>query len=145
GTGFVHAVTWLLLGSADTWYEEVPAEKSDPVLGSTDPRIWLAKLRGQIKDHSDIPLQQMPCETSVSFRLRTKSWYFVFWLFARHPQRWYVLVRAFAEKGGQTPEECAAVFESVLGVKVGDLEAEWRDWAAGESAMAKVSGHGLGK
>lgn len=147
GEGLVHAMTWLLVGTTYTWYGTVPSTVSNysrPLPHSPD--TWLELLREDIDKHADWPLQQVPRERMESFRpeVRIKSWYFMVWLLARHPDRWAHLLHAFPGEKEQmaTPEAATAILEKELGMPLPDIEAEWREWADGRSQLAKASGHG---
>lgn len=146
--GLVHAMTWLMVGTVHTFYGTLPATYSgrgtrpeDP-----DPQRWRALLLEQIDRGTDWPLQQIPRERLHGYReqVRIKAWSFVLWLLARHPDQWPVLLHAFPDArqdAGLSPEDSTAILERVLGRTLPEIEAEWREWAAGTSPLAKASGH----
>lgn len=147
GQGFVHATTWFLLGTTYSWFGAMPATEASHKKVSRKPSDWLTELREQIANHSDWPLQQVPRETLALFRhqVRIKSWYFVVWLLARYPEQWARLLHSFHGKTAGTqlmPEECKEVYARVLDGDADEIENEWRQWASGESRLAKASGHG---
>ncbi|MFY9344360.1 MAG: hypothetical protein WAT39_17845 [Planctomycetota bacterium] len=142
GEGLVHTATWLLCGTLHSSYARLAAtQKGEREERSSDPDESLRSLRAAIATGEDWPLVQVPRERSDNFRtaVRLKSWSFMTWLLARHPDRW---VRLLVELGHQPrlPEEVAAVFEKVLERSVGEVETEWREWARAGSRIGKASG-----
>jgi hypothetical protein len=139
--GVVHMMTWLLCGTMESSYMAIPATVAGKEVRSTRPADWLRELRAQIDKGEDWPLVDVPREKLENFRdaVRFKSWSFMGWLLARHPDRW---VRLMVVLGLQprTQEEVAAAFEKALGRNLREVEAEWRDWARAGSRIGKASG-----
>lgn len=143
GEGLVHTMTWLLVGTMWTRYGALPATESgekDDLL--YDPDGWFGRLRESIRDGKDWPLAQVPRERYERFRpeVRIKSWSFVTWLLARHPDRWTRVLRIFSDEVVPLPEQVIPVLAEALGRDVYEVEAEWREWANGESRIAEASG-----
>ncbi|MBK8100789.1 MAG: hypothetical protein IPK26_27190 [Planctomycetes bacterium] len=141
GEGFQHAMTWLLCGSMRSWWGRLPGTEASREPLSFDPDEWLTRLKAQIDKGEDWPLAQLPRERLERFRpqVRIKAWSFVLWGICRHPERFISLMFAFPKPDAGLPEQCAAVFAAELGMTVGELEAEWRDWALEQSAFAKAT------
>jgi len=145
GQGLTHALTSLLLGTTQTWFGDAPAtstgsQKQMP----RDEAAWTTRIRDEIKAGKDWPLAQVARERLSSFReaARVKSWSFVLWLVARFPDRW---VRVFEALDSDKLPDLAgieAIFAKELGCTVEQLEAEWRDWAGGDSPIAKATATG---
>jgi hypothetical protein len=141
GEGFVHAMTWMLVGTTNARYSALSTTSAS---GYRAPDFhaggWLAQLRGQIDDRTDIPLEQVVRERRTNFRteVRIKSWWFMMWLMARFPEQWYGLLEELRPRQGE-PSLPAAAFEKVLGRSVEDVEAEWRVWALGQSPLARAA------
>ena len=138
-TSTTDTMTWLLVGTTRTWYGRLPAtasasERELPY----DPDVWLDRLREQIDAGTDWPLVQIPRERHERFRpqVRVKSWSFVTWLLARHPDRWADLLRGFPREPVPLPEQIPPVFDDVLGRPLEDVEAEWREWARGDTYVS---------
>lgn len=145
GQGLVHAMTSLLVGTMHTWFGGEPSTRAGP--GEPlprDPKAWTQRIEEDVRTRTDCPLVQVPRERLESFResVRVKSWSFVLWLLARHPDKWVKPFAALAADKVMTPEEIAAVFERELGVSVDRLEAEWREWASGDTLLAKAARRG---
>jgi hypothetical protein len=138
--GVVHMMTWLLCGTMESSYMAIPATAAGKEVRSTRPADWLRELRAEIDKGEDWPLVDVPREKLESFRdpVRFKSWSFMGWLLARHPDRW---VRLLVDLGQpRTQEEVTATCEKVLGRKLLEVEAEWREWARAGSRIGKASG-----
>jgi hypothetical protein len=139
--GLVHTMTWLLCGTLDTWYMLLPTTAS----GEREPHVrepepWLRQLRDEIDAGTDWPLLQLPRERMENFRMpvRIKSWSFVTWLLARHPDRWPVLLREL-RADPLLPEDVAEIVGRVLEQPIGEVEAEWREWARRDSRLGRAS------
>jgi hypothetical protein len=139
--GLVHTMTWLLCGTTHAGYFQLAVtQASGSERSERDPDAWLRALRAELSAEKDWPLVQVPRETMSNFRdpVRFKSWLFVSWLLARHPDSWVELLVQL--EGKKTVEEVAAIFNSVLRRSVDEVEAEWRDWVRTGSPLGKVSG-----
>jgi tetratricopeptide (TPR) repeat protein len=139
--GLVHAMTWLLVGTCETWFMNLPLTASGKMELTHDPVEWLESLREQVDAHRDWPLVQVPRERMDNFRnaVRTKSWSFVLWLLARHPQQWDTLLTRLGHDALE-PEEVERIFAEVLGRPIGEVEDEWRNWVRRGSAIGRACG-----
>jgi hypothetical protein len=142
GQGLVHAMTSLLVGTTLTWFGEEPktrAGSQKPL--ARDEKAWDQRLREEIRAGKDWPLVQVPREKLSSFRevVRVKSWSFVLWLMARHPDTWTRALQAILTDQNPLPEQIEQVFEREFGRPLPQLEAEWREWARGDSPLAKAT------
>ena len=145
GQGLVHAMTSLLVGTMNTWFGQQPTTRAGRAeLLPRDPKAWTERIEEEVRDRKDWPLVQVPRERLESFReaVRVKAWSFVLWLLARHPDAWPKPFEALASDKPRMPEEIAAVFQSELGTSVERLEAEWREWASGDTPIAKAARRG---
>lgn len=143
GQGFVHAMTSLLVGSNNTWFGAEPKTRAGS--GAALPRdtvAWSARIREEIANGKDWPVVQVPRERLDNFRevVRVKAWSFVTWLMARHPIEWPRVFEAIETDKNPMPEQIEAIFQRELGRSVQDVEAEWREWARGDSAIARATG-----
>ena len=84
---------------------------------------------------------QVPRERMDHFRdeVRVKSWSFVLWLLARHPDEWHGLLGELA-KENLLPEQVQDGFGKRFGREIGDVEQEWREWARRDSRIGKAAG-----
>lgn len=139
--GLVHCMTHLLCGTTIASYMQLPTTVSGGARTPREPSVWLRELRAQIERGEDWPLVQIPRERMENFRepVRFKSWSFVTWLMARHPEAWIKLLAQLGHEK-RSEEDVAAIFEQVLGRSVGDVETEWRDWVRPGSRIGKASG-----
>jgi len=145
GQGLVHTMTSLLVGTMNTWFGSPPATQASPHKAlPRDPKEWAARVREEIAKHEDWPIVQVPRERLSSFRenVRVKSWSFVYWLMARHPDRWTRAFKGLESAKSPMPDAIEAFFAKEFERSLGELEAEWREWAGGNSAIAKATGHG---
>ena len=139
--GLVHVATWLLCGTMESSYMQLASTEAGDEEITNEAKLWIDALREEIELGEDWPLVQVPRERMSNFRnsVRVKAWSFMTWLLARHPDRW---VRLLVELGHEPklPEEVAALFEKVLERPLGEVEAEWREWARAGSRIGKASG-----
>lgn len=139
--GFVHAMTWWLCGSLHSSYMAFAHTTTDSDDDwERDPEQWHTKLGAQIAGDEDWPLVQVPRERMDNFRdpCRAKAWSFVRWLFARHPNQWFQLVTALRVDNLQE-DAVREAFEKHLGRSVGEVEAEWREWARDGSPIGRAT------
>ena len=142
GEGLMHASTWLLCGSTLTFYCDLPKTFSgNAKLLPHDPKVWLSRLQDEIEAGTDYPLVQIPRQRSDNFHesARIKSWSFMLWLVARHPDRWLKLLDKLSAPD-LLPEDVTKVFATVLERDLGEVEDEWRAWARRGSRIGKASG-----
>jgi hypothetical protein len=139
--GMVHLATWLLCDSMISTYMQLAHTGGKAEERPTAPADWFRLLRAEIDAGADWPLVQVPREGFQNFRVsvRFKSWSFVTWLIARHPDRWVQLLVALP--GERLSEEAVEqAFQSVLGRGTGEVEAEWRAFARRGSRIGKAAG-----
>jgi hypothetical protein len=142
GEGLVHASTWLLCGSVLTRYMNLPhtvGSGYEPM--GHDPEAWLERLQDEIDSGEDCPLVQVPRERMDNFRdsTRLKSWSFMIWLLARHPEQWGAFVDAVSDPQ-VSPERIGAAIEQTLGSSLAEVEEAWRRWARRDSRLGRVTG-----
>lgn len=145
GQGLVHTMTSLLCGTTLTWYGALPKTVASPRQAvPRDPRAWAARLREELLAGQDWPLVQLPRERLTSFReqVRIKSWSFVGWLVARHPVEWPRWFVALDPSRKLLPEDVERACQDAFGRSVDELEREWREFARGDSALAKAAARG---
>lgn len=141
GEGLVHTMTWLLCGSLHTSYMELAATEGEKEERSRDPAQCLAALRAAIENGEEWPLAWIPRERSDNFRnpARYKSWSFVTWLLARHPDEW-VWVLADLQEQTLSEDDVRETVAALLHRDFDEIEAEWREWARAGSTIGKASG-----
>jgi hypothetical protein len=139
--GLVHTMTWLLVGTTHASYMQLPPTTGGDERHSPDPRVWLKELREQVRNGTDWELVQVPREQMTNFRnaVRFKSWTFVTWLLARHPDRWVSLLAKLGHEK-RMPEDVRAILADQLGAEVETIDAEWREWVRAGSRIGKASG-----
>lgn len=126
GQGLVHAMTSLLVGTMHTWFAGEPSTRASLAESlPRDPKAWTQRIEEEVRTRKDCPLVQVPRERLEGFResVRVKSWSFVLWLLARHPDKWTKPFEALAGDKVMTPEEIGAVFERELGVSIDRLRS----------------------
>lgn len=142
GEGLVHATTWLLCGTTITYFCDLPKTQSGGAkLMPHDPKAWLSRLQDEIEAGTDYPLVQLARERADNFHesARIKSWSFMLWLMARHPDRWIKLLDKLSEPN-LLPEDVTQIFAKVMERDLGEIEDEWRAWARRGSRIGKASG-----
>lgn len=142
GEGVVHAMTWLLVGTVRTHFASLKHTVSS---GMTElPRLpdkWRERLNEEIEMGKDWQLEQVPRERLDNFRdsARIKSWSFMVFLMARHPQQWLDLCKRMGKVQDLSVELVQQRFTEELGRSVHDVNAEWREWAKPGSPIGKAS------
>ncbi len=141
GEGLTHVTTWLLCGSTRTYFADLPKTVSSAEAMPRNPEVWFDLLWDEIDAGQDMPLVVVPRERADNFRdsTRLKSWSFMCWMLARHPDKWLPLIDGCSAPR-ITPEGVEAVFEEVLGQSVGEVEQQWRAWARRGSKLGEASG-----
>ncbi len=148
GQGFVHAVCWYLKATSISKWGALPegtvGDDALPLPQGT--AWWMRTIRDQASSNTDWPLAQVPRERLSRFRnnCRMKTWSFTTWVLAAYPDKWQELFLKMpkGEKRPPTLEEVDAVFVKVLGKKAAVVDAEWREWARGDSGVAFGTGYG---
>lgn len=142
GEGLVHATTWMLCGTTLSYYCDLPKTQSGGAkLMPRDPKAWLTRLQDEIEAGTDYPLVQLARERADNFHesARIKSWSFMLWLLARHPDRWLKLLDKLSQ-ANMMPEDVTQIFATVMERDLGEIEDEWRAWARRGSRIGKASG-----
>lgn len=142
GQGLVHTMTSLLVGTTLTWFgAEPPTRSGNQQPLARDEKAWDQRLREEIRTGKDWPLVQVPREKLSSFRevVRIKSWSFVMWLMARYPDTWPRALQAILTDQNPMPERIEQVFQQEFGLPLPQIEAEWREWARGDSPLARAT------
>ncbi len=142
GQGLVHAMTSLLVGTMHTWFgAEPPTRAAREVPLPRDPKAWAQRIAEEIRANQDWPLAQVPREKLTNFReqVRVKSWSFVLWMLARYPSNWSQVLQAIDSDQNLMPEQIEQIYVREFGVSLQQLDAEWREWARGDSPIAKAT------
>ena len=137
----MHLATWVLCDSMISTYMMLAHTGGKAEAQPAAPAEWFRKLHAEIDAGADWPLVQVPREGLQNFRVsvRFKSWSFVTWLLARHPDRWVQLLASLPSKN-LSEEVVEQTFQSVLGRGTGEVEAEWRAFARRGSRIGKAAG-----
>jgi hypothetical protein len=144
--GLHHAATWYLMATSITTFGALPegtqGRKELALPESTN--WWLRKMRDDATAGADWPLNQVPRERLSSFRndVRVKSWSFMTWVLARHPDQWLEFFTKVPADKIPFPEEIDKVGETAFGRQLAEVEADWREWARGDSGVASATGYG---
>lgn len=148
GEGLIHAATWYLQYTCVTRFgadaEGTGADRELKLPDSTN--WWLRAVRDQALSNQDWALDQVPRERLSRFRndCRLKSWSFMTWVVAAYPEQWFDFFMALPDPQKKVPtlEEVNEVGEKVFGKKLAEIDAEWREWARGDSGVAFGTGYG---
>lgn len=144
--GVYHAMTWFLMSTSISKHGALPegtvSGKELELPESTN--WWLRATRDQATAGTDWAINQVPREQLSRFRndVRMKSWNFMVWCMARYPDKWYDFVWQCPADKIPFPEEIDKIGEEVFGRKLAEVEAEWREWARGDSGVAAATGYG---
>ncbi len=148
GQGIIHAVTWYMKSTSISRWGALPEGTvgDDALQLPEGTNWWLRTVRDQASSNQDWPMAQVPREKLSRFRndCRLKSWSFMTWAFAAYPDKWLELYLAMpdTEKSVPTLEDVEAVVTKVLGKSTEAVDAEWREWARGDSGVAFGTGYG---
>lgn len=148
GQGIVHAVTWYLKATSISRWGALPEGSAgeDALQLPEGTNWWLRTVRDQAVSNQDWPLAQVPRERLSRFRndCRLKSWSFMTWLMAAYPDQWlgFFLAMPDVDKKVPTLEEVEPIIVKQLGKSSEALDAEWREWARGDSGVAYGTGYG---
>ncbi|MCA8976542.1 MAG: hypothetical protein KDC98_17610 [Planctomycetes bacterium] len=148
GQGVVHAVCWYMKATSISKWGALPegTQGEDALQLPEGTNWWLRTIRDQASSHQDWPVAQVPRERLSRFRndCRMKTWSFMTWAMAAYPDKWLDLLVKMptAEKRPPTLEEVDAVFQAVLKKSADQVDAEWREWARGDSGVAFGTGYG---
>lgn len=149
GEGLIHAATWYLQ------YTCVTRFAADPVGSATESELklpdstnwWLRAVRDQAVSNQDWPLDQVPRERVSRFRndCRLKAWSFMTWVMAAYPDKWldyFLALDLPKNKPTIDLEVINGAGEKAFGKKLEEVDAEWREWARGDSGVASGTGYG---
>lgn len=148
GQGVIHAVTWYMKATSISRWGALPeGTQGDDALALPEAtNWWLRTVRDQASSNQDWALAQVPREKLSRFRndCRLKSWSFMTWAMAAYPDQWleFFLGLPDADKKVPTLEDVEAVVVKVLGKSSEAVDAEWREWARGDSGVAFGTGYG---
>lgn len=146
GEGIVHAATWYLQStSISRWGARPTGTVSDAELDLPETtNWWLRAIRDQAVSNQDLPIDLVAREQLERFRndVRLKSWSFMTWAFAAYPDKWLPFFLKLPGDRIPFPEEIDKIGEEAFGKKLVDIEAEWREWARGDSGVAAATGYG---
>lgn len=146
GEGLKNAATWYLQSTSITQFGAVP----EGTVGRRELKLpestnwWLRKVRDDALAGTDWPLNQVPRERLSSFRndVRLKAWSFMTWVLARYPEQWLDFFTKTPADKIPFPEEIDKVGAEAFGKPLAEVEAEWREWARGDSGVAAATGYG---
>ncbi len=144
--GLQHAATWYLMSTSITFFgarpEGTATERELKLPESTN--WWLRAVRDQATSGSDWPINQVPREQLSRFRndVRMKAWSFMTWVVARYPEQWLDFFVAAPHDKIPFPEEIDEIGEKAFGKPLAEVDAEWREWARGDSGVSSATGYG---
>ncbi|MBL8729374.1 MAG: hypothetical protein JNM25_13130 [Planctomycetes bacterium] len=148
GQGIVHAVTWYMKATSISRWGALPEGTvgDDGLELPEGTNWWMRTIRDQAVSNQDWPLAQVPREKLSNFRndCRLKGWSVMTWMMAAYPDKWlnFYLALPDAEKKVPTLEEVEEVVVKELGKPSAVIDAEWREWARGDSGVAFGTGYG---
>ena len=146
GEGLKNAATWYLQSTSITQFGAIPegtgSERELQLPESTN--WWLRKIRDDSLAGTDWPLNQVPRERLSRFRnaVRIKSWSFMTWVLAKYPDKWLDFYAKVPADKIPFPEEIDKIGLEAFGKPLSEVEAEWRQWARGDSGVAFATGYG---
>lgn len=148
GQGLVHAVTWYMKSTSIARWGALPEGTvgEDALALPEGTNWWMRTVRDQAVSNQDWPFAQVPREKLSRFRndCRLKAWSMMTWLLAAYPDKWLDLFLAMpnADKRVPTLEEVEEIVKKHLGKSSEAIDAEWREWARGDSGVAFGTGYG---
>lgn len=146
GQGIVHAATWYMKSTAIVrWGARPEGTVGDDALELPEAaNWWLRAVRDQAMSNQDWPADQVPREKLSRFRneCRLKSWSFSTWMWAAYPDKWLNYFLKLPDEKIPTLEEVDAIGKEAFGKSLAELDAEWREWARGDSGVAFGTGYG---
>ena len=146
GQGIIHAMTWYLKSTSFSRWGARPegtvTEESLELPEQTN--WWLRAIRDQAVSNQDWPLNQVPREQLSSFRndCRMKAWSFMTWVIAAYPDKWLPFYAELPTTKMIDLEKIEEVGAKAFGKPLATVEAEWREWARGDSGVAFGTGYG---
>ena len=148
GQGIIHAVTWYLKSTSISKWGAIPEGTvgEDGLELPEGTNWWMRTIRDQAVSHQDWALAQVPRERLSRFRndCRMKTWSVMTWMMAAYPDKWlsFFLKLPDADKKVPTLEDVEKVVVETLGKSSAEVDAEWREWARGDSGVAYGTGYG---
>jgi hypothetical protein len=146
GQGIIHAATWYMQStSISRWGARPEGTVADPSLELPDQtNWWLRAIRDQATSSQDVEMHIVAREKLARFRndVRLKSWSFMTWALAAYPDQWLPFYTSLPDDKFQGPEQIEQLAEKAFGKQLPQLEAEWREWARGDSGVAFSTGYG---
>ncbi|MFK7741094.1 MAG: tetratricopeptide repeat protein [Planctomycetota bacterium] len=148
GQGIIHAVTWYLKATSISKWGAIPEGTvgEDSLNLPEGTNWWMRTIRDQAVSNQDWAMAQVPRERLARFRndCRLKTWSLMTWMFAAYPEKWlsFYLGLPDADKKVPTLEEVEEVVVATLGKSSEKVDAEWREWARGDSGVAYGTGYG---
>ena len=148
GQGIIHAATWYLKATSISRWGALPegTQGDDALDLPQGTNWWLRTVRDQASSNQDWELAQVPREKLSRFRndCRLKTWSFMTWAFAAYPDKWLEFFTSLpdADKKIPTLEDVDAIVTKVFGKSAAIVDAEWREWARGDSGVAFGTGYG---
>ena len=148
GQGIVHAMTWYLKSTSIARWGALPEGTvgEDSLSLPEGTNWWMRTVRDQAVSHQDWQFAQVPREKLSRFRndCRLKAWSLMTWMVAAYPEKWVSFFAALPDVDKHIPtlEEVEAVVVKELGKPSEVIDAEWREWARGDSGVAYGTGYG---
>lgn len=145
--GLMHAATWYMRATAITRHGAIDtgtttgAERILP----DSANWWMREMRDQATARTDFPINGVPRVQMSNFLndARLKAWSFSVWLLARYPEKWFEFLHALPPAEERPfPEKVDEVFEKIFERPRGEIENEWRGWAAGRTLASEFTGYG---
>jgi len=148
GQGIIHAITWYLKATSISKWGALPEGTvgEDSLALPEGTNWWMRTIRDQAVSDQDWWLAQVPRERLSRFRndCRMKTWSMMTWMMAAYPDNWleFFLKLPDADKKVPTLEDVEEVVTGALGKSSKEIDAEWREWARGDSGVAYGTGYG---
>ncbi|MCK5942306.1 MAG: hypothetical protein KAI24_10085, partial [Planctomycetes bacterium] len=148
GQGLIHAICWYLKSTSISKWGAIPEGTvgEDGLELPEGTNWWMRTVRDQAVSNQDWPMAQVPREKLSRFRndCRLKSWSLMTWMVAAYPDKWleFFLKLPDADKQVPTLEDVEKVVKEVFGKSSEEIDAEWREWARGDSGVAYGTGYG---
>ncbi|MCA8952076.1 MAG: hypothetical protein KDE27_21380 [Planctomycetes bacterium] len=148
GQGIIHAVTWYLKSTSISKWGAIPEGTvgEDSLELPEGTNWWMRTIRDQAVSNQDWPFAQVPRERLARFRndCRLKTWSLMTWMFAAYPDKWlrFYLALPNAETKVPTLEDVEKVVVDHFKKSSAELDAQWREWARGDSGVAFATGYG---
>lgn len=148
GQGFIHAMTWYLKSTSISRWGALPegTQGEDALALPEGTNWWLRTIRDQASSNQDWPLAQVPREKLSRFRndCRMKSWSFMTWVIAAYPDQWLDWYLSLPDADNKVPtlEDVEVTVVKAFKKPSAVIDAEWREWARGDSGVAFGTGYG---